>query len=327
MAFLCMAAFLLASGPAFAVDDLSVKMWYPDQVKPGETTNVSLEIRNENYDFPVNITWTGINIEWMTPGDFAYNTTSFKLSGGQSRIVNIIFQVPADAKAKKYSNYEVIYYTLQNGTGGEWNNATWESTISDDFKVVTPSAQSQDWYSWATSNAACLCTGLIVVVVMAAVARAARRGVLRRRSRAISDIPDFRPSASPPEGYTKPDFPPPPYEETKPAVHEKTTKESEPEPQEPAVISEPPPVPSPPPQPQPAQAPRTAPAIPAPRPDRGVDLMTPTDWDAIGNASPASSPGPAEAPPASSDMGPKFCTYCGFPEPGPVCRNCGRRLV
>jgi hypothetical protein len=57
LAFLCVAALLLASGPALAVDDLSVKMWYPDQVKPGETTNVSLEVRNENYDFLVNITW------------------------------------------------------------------------------------------------------------------------------------------------------------------------------------------------------------------------------------------------------------------------------
>jgi hypothetical protein len=309
------------------VEDLSVKMWYPDQVKPGEMSNVSLEIRNENYDHPVNITWTGINIEWMNPGDFAYNTTSFKLSGGQSRIVNIVFQVPSDARAKKYSNYEVIYYTIQNGTGGEWSNATWESVITDDFKVVKPNAQSQDWYSWATSNAACLCTGLIAVVVIAAVAQAARKGVFRRRWRARSDTSVFRPSASPPSGYTKPKFPPAPYEETRSAAPEKTAKEPEPEPQEPGEISEPLPVPSPPPLPKPAQAQRTPSVIPAPLPDRGVDLMRPTDWDAIGKTGPNVSAGPAAVPPASLDMGPKFCTYCGIPEPGPVCRNCGRRLV
>lgn len=328
LALVAVTALSLVVPDAAAVDDLSIKMWYPDQVKPGESAGVSLEIRNENYDYLVNITRTGIHIEWMSPGDFAYNTTGFLLMSGQSRIVNITFQAPKDAKAKTYSNYEVIYYTIQNGTGGEWNNATWESTITEDFKVVTPSAQSQDWYSWLTSNFTCLCVGLIAVIIIVAVAMAARRGALRMRRRAYSDGSlTLKPSASPPSGYSAPYFPPPPYEETEPTAPEKSAKEPEPEPLTPAAISEPPSIPSPPPAPEPTQAPRTPPVIPAPGPDRGVDLMKPTDWDAIGKPGPAYSPGPATSPAASPDMGPKFCTYCGIPEPGPVCRNCGRRLV
>ena len=310
---------------AAAVDDLSVKMWYADTVKPSQSTGVSIEIRNENYEYPVNISWTGINVEWMTPGEFAYNTTSFSLSGGQSRIVNITFQVPADAKAKKYSNYEVVYYTIQNGTNGEWNNATWESTITEDFNVVVENKPSQDWYTWATTNAFCLCTVLIVVIVVIAGGMAARKRIARGRWRTTpDDTITLKPSASPPSKYTDRKFPPAPYEEMKPAEPE---KEKEAEPREPDAISEPPKAPSPPPAPKPATPPGKPAAVPAYKPDVGVDLMKPTDWDAIGKPATTFSNGPAATPPASLDMGPKFCTFCGIDEPGPVCRNCGRQLV
>jgi hypothetical protein len=325
LALIGVAVLLLASRPALAVDDLSVKMWYDDTVKPGQSTGVSLEIRNENYDYPVNITWTGINVEWMTPGEFAYNTTSFWLSGGQSRIVNITFQVPADAKAKKYSNYEVVYYTIQNGTNGEWNTATWESTITEDFKVVVEKKPSQDWYTWATTNAFCLCTVLIVVIVVIAGGIAARKRIARPKWRTTpDDTITLRPSASPPSKYADREFPPAPYEESKPAGPE---KEKDAQPREPDVISEPPKAPSPPQAPKPATPPGKPAAFPAYKPDTGVDLMKPTDWDSIGKPASDSSYGPAAVPPASLEMGPKFCTFCGMDEPGPVCRNCGRRLV
>jgi len=327
---MCLAAFLLASGPAIAVDELSVKMWYPDTVAPGQTAGVSLEIRNENYDYLVNITWTGINIEWMAPGEFAYNTTSFELAGGQSRIVNITLQVPADAKAGVFSNYEVIHYTIQNKTGGEWSNATWESTITDDFNVTVdskpPPKKEEDggspwWYKWAIANIFCLCGGLIVIIVVLAAAAAARRGVFQRLRKSHAGRPSFRPSASPPPGYPAPEFPPPAYEESKPRAAEEPVRE--PGPAAPAVLPEETPVP---PQAQrPVAAPSHPPATPALTPDRGVDLMKPTDWDAIGMPAPSTTSGPPAEPAAS--LGPKFCTYCGAGEPGPVCRNCGRSLV
>jgi len=325
-----LSAFLMAGTPASAVDDLSVKMWYPDTVKAGQSTGVSIEIRNENYDYPVNITWTGINIEWMAPGDFAHNATGFRLSGGQSKIVNITFQVPKDAVAKTYSNYEVIYYTVQNGTQGEWNDATWESTITEDFKVVkgTPPTNEgglfQDLYSKAMANITCLCIGVILIVVIVAVATAARRGAFRRmRTRRIGDI-SVRPSSSPPPDYPAPEFPPPAYEEKKEL--EISPPIEKPAPVAPAPVQLPLPAPSPVPAQETAGSKPAPPAVAPYSSDRGVDLMKPTDWDAIGKPAPVTPPGPAADKPAAS-LGPKFCTYCGIGEPGPVCRNCGRRLV
>jgi hypothetical protein len=306
----------LACPPAAAVDDLSVKMWYPDTVRRGQETGVSLEIVNENYQDPVNITWTGIHIDWMSPGEFAYNTSQFILRGGQSRIVNITFNVPGNAKAGLRSNYEVIRYGLQNGTNGDWSDATWESVITKDIKVVVDKP-SQDWYSWATNNMFTVCTVVIVIIVIVTVARVAIRRMARGRWRGrIDDTVTLRPSSSPPTGYKDPKFPPAPYDAPKP------TKEDEPESQpEPDAVQTPKPA-SPPPSPRPAVIQMSKPNVP----DRGVDLMTPTDWSKVG-ADISSGPETSEPPKNAPDMGPKFCTYCGMAEPGPVCRNCGRRLV
>jgi len=358
MALLGVLALSSASLQAAAVDDLSVKMWYPDDVRRGQSSGVSLEIRNENYDYPVNISWTGINVDWMAPGSFASNTSQFILRGGQSRIVNLTFEVPGDAKAGKHSNYEVVNYALKNGTNGEWTEATWESVITSDFNVIVDQKASGDWYSWATDNSSCLCGALIVLVIIGGVAIAARRRIGRGRIFSPSRDIGFkvRPSASPPPEYAERPFPPAPYEETPAAAPAEPAPEPTPE-----IEPEAPPIPEPPAPPVPPREPEVVAMSPPPR-DRDVDLMTPTDWDKVGASkypysSPARSPSPDSRPPtpedssilpksssprqpsvasgpdsrapsqASPDMGPKFCTYCGAAEPGPVCRNCGRRLI
>lgn len=330
MALLAVLALTSASLQAAAVDDLSVKMWYPDDVRPGQSSGVSLEIRNENYDYPVNISWTGINVDWMAPGSFASNTSQFILRGGQSRIVNLTFDVPRDAKVGKHSNYEVINYALRNGTNGEWTDATWESVITSDFNVVVENKASGPWYSWVTDNASCLCGALIVLVIIGGVAIAARKRIGRGRIFSPSRDIGFkvRPSASPPPEYAERPFPPAPYEETPHAAPAEPAREppAEPEPVAPSI-------PEPPAPPTPPREPEVVAMSPPPA-DRDVDLMTPTDWDKVGASkypysSPAKVPSPdtPAASQASPDMGPKFCTYCGAAEPGPVCRNCGRRLI
>lgn len=338
LALLGVLALSSVSLQAAAVDDLSVKMWYPDTVRRGQSTGVSLEIRNENYDYPVNITWTGINIDWMAPGHFASNSSQFVLRGGQSRIVNLTFEVPMDAKAGKHSNFEVVNYALNNGTNGEWTEATWESVITSDFIVVVENKPSGAWYSFVTDNAACLCGALIALVIIAGAVVAARRRM--RTARVLPQLRDIgfkiRPSASPPPGYADRPLPPAPYEETPSAAPAGPAVEPKPRP-EPVAPS----VPEPPAPPTPPREPEVVAMSPPPAKERAVDLMTPTDWDKVGASkypysSPARSPSPDLGPPSpdsrapsqvSPDMGPKFCTYCGAAEPGPVCRNCGRRLI
>ena len=347
-ALLLSLAFLALSGlPAAAVDDLSVKMWYPDQVKAGDAAGVSLEIRNENYQHPVNVTWTGIHVDWMAPGDFASNGTDFQLRGGQSRIVNITVRVPVDAKVGTHSNYEVIYYTIQNATGGWSNETTWESTITKDFKVAEESTFYEEWFAWFMSNATCLCPVLIVIIVVVAVAVAARRYLRRQRSSRIADTINFRSSSSPPPGYSNRPRPPVPYEQEPPQYPPPPAHSEIPAGSliyQPPAASAPPTRGPAPPSYMPASAPASfqssrapasyepspasAPVRPSPAPmDRGVDLMRPADWDSVGKRPAAPSPGPMGMPMVSEEMGPKFCTYCGIIEPGPVCRGCRKRLV
>lgn len=139
--FILMAIILLLSGNVNGEGDFEVSHSFSSNpAKQGETETITISITNNNAD-QCKIYWLGIHFDWQSENIYSMCTgvseeNPESIATGENENFYIIFEIPSNVQTGTQV-YDIRFeYELHDGWFGEWNDYTWQSTKSTDFRVI-----------------------------------------------------------------------------------------------------------------------------------------------------------------------------------------------
>jgi len=227
MAAVLVLAILAAPGlfPAASADEVSLNVRYsrPVPMYQGLSCNVTVYIRNQDISRPINITWTGIHVDWLDADIYHVNETIARASPGIEVRIDVQIDVPKSARIGDHSQNFNIEYDAYEGPGLPWGHYNWQSVPVSDFKVAaaskppTTSSSPGGLFDRPFREEICIplaVFGFLFIIILAAAISASRRRRLRQPvppAVKAEPAPMALPQPAympPPTGYMPP--PPPP---------------------------------------------------------------------------------------------------------------------
>jgi hypothetical protein len=201
--------------PASAAEvQLSVRYSRPIPMYQGQNCSVTLYLRNLDSSRQINITWTGVHVDWLDADIYYVNETVVRAGPGTEVGIDVELEVPRSVRTGNHTESFNIEYDAYEGPGLPWGHYNWQSVPVSDFKVAStgqagpPAKSSPTFLESLVNEPLCLAGGVvIVIIVIAGAAAAAARRSRRRAPPAESLLPareEPAPAPAPPPAPAAP---------------------------------------------------------------------------------------------------------------------------